>query len=273
MLDASWQAMQREAQLAAEQTAHGVTMLGRANHAQTGIYAQAFFGISIGLERTGKLIVVADHVISNKGAFPGDAQLRTIGHDLAVLLDACEKIGGRLSPSRRYAGRPNDRIHKGIVEVVSNFAVKLRYYNLNYLAGAAKDQRDPVEFWWTDVAEEILKRHYSKRQREGDEEAAAMSENMLDGVAHVMHHAEGGEEISDVSALVQRAGATRVVQAYGRLYTLQIVRWLALIVYELSSQGAHARILALQGLDEPFWTFLNKDAYLRTRKTWSIYPK
>ena len=61
-LGPKWKAVQREAQLASEQIAHGVTVLGRASHAQTGLYAQAFFGISIGLERMGKLIFLANFV-------------------------------------------------------------------------------------------------------------------------------------------------------------------------------------------------------------------
>ena len=67
-LGTQWRAVQREAQLAAEQAAHGVTVLGRANHAQTGLYTQAFFGLSIGLERMGKLIFLADHAIRSDGA-------------------------------------------------------------------------------------------------------------------------------------------------------------------------------------------------------------
>lgn len=70
--DHTWHAMQREAQLAAAQVAHGVTALGWANHAQTGLYTQAFFGLSIGFERMGKLIFVTDHAINNSGVFPTD---------------------------------------------------------------------------------------------------------------------------------------------------------------------------------------------------------
>ena len=40
ILDAQWQAVSREARLAAEQAAYGVTVLGRANHAQTGLYSR-----------------------------------------------------------------------------------------------------------------------------------------------------------------------------------------------------------------------------------------
>ena len=43
--DSSWRAVQREAQLAASEVAHGATVLRRANHAQPGLYTQAFFGL------------------------------------------------------------------------------------------------------------------------------------------------------------------------------------------------------------------------------------
>ncbi len=137
-LGAQWRAVQREAQLAAEQAAHGVTVLGRANHAQTGLYTQAFFGLSIGLERMGKLIFLTDHAIRSDGAFPTDQDLRKIGHDLASLLAKCEAIGAGLSQDRDYMAWPSDAIHRGIEDVLSLFATKLRYYNLNHLAGAAQ---------------------------------------------------------------------------------------------------------------------------------------
>jgi hypothetical protein len=69
-LGSGWRAIQREAQLAAEQLALGTTLLGRANHAYPGLYSQAFFALSIGFERTGKLIFISDYAIGNGGTFP-----------------------------------------------------------------------------------------------------------------------------------------------------------------------------------------------------------
>ena len=46
-----FQALAREAGLAAEHLAAGVTSLGKANYAHKGIYFQAFFDLSIGFER------------------------------------------------------------------------------------------------------------------------------------------------------------------------------------------------------------------------------
>ena len=227
-LSAQWQAVQREAQLAAEQAAHGVTVLGRANHAQIGLYTQAFFGLSIGLERMGKLIFLADHAIRSGGAFPTDQDLRKIGHDLAALLAKCEAIGAGLSQHRDYMTRPSDTIHRGIEDVLSLFATKLRYYNLNHLAGTAQGQQDPVVLWWKKVATPICNRHYSQRQREKDEADAVDFESMFGDISFVIHSTEAGEPIRDVHKHFSHSRATRVVQKYGRLYTLQIVPMVSL---------------------------------------------
>ena len=63
-----------------------------------------------------------------------------------------------------------------------------------------------------------------------------------------------------------------MVQRYGRMYTLQIVRWLVEGLCDMLRavpQGKAAN--ALMGLNEPFVLFRNDDAYFRSRKTWSIY--
>ncbi len=274
LLDAQWRAVQREAQLAAEQAAHGVTVLGRANHAQTGLYTQAFFGLSIGLERMGKLIFLADHAISRDGIFPNDQDLRKIGHNLASLLAKCEAISAGCSQERDYVVRPSNAIHRGIEEVLTLFATKLRYYNLNHLAGAAKGHQDPMALWWEKVAAPILNYHYSQRQREKDETDAMTIEKMIGGISTVMHSTESGEPIQDIHTFFAHGKATRIVQKYGRLYTLQIIRWLASIIYDLSYRGAYEqRIQSMLGLHEPFTIFMNQDQYLRDRKTWSIYQR
>lgn len=271
-LSLEWRALQREAQLAAEQVATGVTVLGRANHAQTGLYSQAFFAISVGLERIGKLIFVANHAVQNGGRFPTDSDLRRIGHDLQKLLPMCEVIGKTSNPQRTFAARPVDPIHQGIEETLSEFATKSRYYNLNHIVGTAGQQTDPIALWWKKVAKPICARHYTAAERKRDGVNSAAMTEALSGNAFVLHHGEDGSEINDPGAFFARAGLTAVVQRYGRLYTLQIVRWLASILAELAHVGAYEkRIEPLLGLNEPFAIFGNVDKYLRDRKTWSIY--
>jgi hypothetical protein len=96
--------------------------------------------------------------------------------------------------------------------------------------------------------------------------------SLIGGVTMVLHHDEAGQSMTSIEAMMNHAGATRIVQKYGRLYVMQLVRWLSTIMWELSHKGAYElRIEALLGLDEPFHIFCNEDRYLIGRKTWSIY--
>lgn len=272
MHDSKHTAIIREAQLAAGQICYGANALGKANHAETQFYAQAFFGLSIGLERMGKLIFLADYAIRNGGTFPNDdKELRRLGHDLRVLLPNCEVIAKTLNPNRGYAQRPVDPINEAAVEVLALFATKLRYYNLGFLAGTAGDQRDPIAMWWEKVAMLICQRHYTERQRQKDEAWGAFLDHSIGDSVMIRHTAEEGHPIDTLSAMHMRAGATSVVQKYGRMYVLQVVRWLESIMHDLSNKGAYERsIRPLLGMYEPFRIFHNDDKDLRNTKTWQI---
>ena len=203
-----------------------------------------------------------------------DNDLRDIGHNLCSLLAKCEAIGTHLNADREYNDRPHDPIHRGILEVLTLFATKLRYYNLNHLAGATAGQSDPIALWWDKVAAPICNRHYSERQKRLDEGDGALMHHLLGDDSLVRHSAENGGPIKDLASLFARGRATLVVQRYGRLYTLQIARWLTSMIFDLSHRGAYElRIQPLLGLNEPFTIFLNEDKYFRERKTWSIYPR
>jgi hypothetical protein len=268
-----WHALGREAELAAEQIASGVTALGRANHAARGYYTQGLFGLSIGIERLAKLVIVTDHALTNAGTFPNNEMLRKYGHDIRSLLRACELLAAKYLAGKEYCDRPNSPIHQGIVTTLAEFAELSRYYNLDLIGGGkAARLPEPVGAWWQRVAIPILDAHYSPQRRAKDRARAAMIGEVLGDFTSVLHHTEQGEVIDTVEALSERADATAVVQKYGRLHVLQLVRWLSSILSEISHAGAYkARIQALLGLDEPFVLFGNDDKYLRDRKTWSIY--
>ena len=268
-----WHALGREAELGAEQIASGVTALGRANHAQKGYYTQAFFGLSIGLERLAKLIFVCDYAIDNSGRFPSNNDLKKCHHDVANLLDICETLSTKHRTGKKHADRPNDLIHQGITTTLTEFGKLSRYYNLDLITqGKAGRLPEPIEAWRRRVGQPILSKHYSKRQQEIDATRSAAMAMVMRNATSVLQHTEEGLMIDDIEVLMLRAGATSVVQRYGRLYTLQIVRWLAFLISDLSRTGAdERRIEPLLGLHEPFAIFEGEDGYLRDRKTWSIY--
>jgi hypothetical protein len=266
-----WHALGREAELAAEQLATGVTVLGRANHAQKGLYIQAFFALSIGFERLAKLVLVADHAVDNNGAWLTDEALKKIRHDISALLDACETIADRQMHGVKWAARPSSAVHSAIVTQLSEFARLTRYYNLASLSnGKAAQSSEPIEAWWRDVGKLIVDSHYSAKQRATDDARAAEMSELL-APAFVLHHDEAGRPLTSVHAMMSHAGTTRIVQKYSRLYVMQLMRWLSSVISGLSQKGAHEQSEALLALDGPFHMFCNEDQYLLNRKTWSIY--
>jgi len=63
-----------------------------------------------------------------------------------------------------------------------------------------------------------------------------------------------------------------VVQKYGSLHVLQVVRWLTYILHILTHEATYTHgFERFIGLEEPFKVFLNEDRYFRRRKTWAIY--
>jgi hypothetical protein len=271
-----WHALGTEAELAGSQIALGVTALGRANHTRVGDYTIAFFSLAIGLERLGKLIVIADYAIKNQGKFPDDKFLRdTFRHNLALLLDHCEALSGTRQqqlPSE-HSKRPKDTVHQGIVQTLSEFAIQTRYYNLDLVTGGkAPMPEEPVRAWWKRVGGPILSQHYTARQKQKDKATADALDESLREYVMVRHHCETGESIDDLAALIRRNGASRVVQKFGRLYVLQIVRWLSYLIAVLAHEGGKHNIEPLFGVEEPFHVFWNDDRYFLRRKTWAIYP-
>ena len=95
---------------------------------------------------------------------------------------------------------------------------------------------------------------------------------IIGDIAAVYHTAETGESIYEFEELMRRQGATTVVQRYGRLYTLQIVRWLSSIATKLyySATGMPAT-RSMSYFHEPLVIFDNDDQFLRDQKTWPLY--
>lgn len=267
----TWLALSREATSAAEHIAFGVTALSRANYARDAYYTQAFFSLSIGFERCGKLALLVDHALDNRGEFPPSGILRGYSHDIGRLLRLMEEIGKKRGTKEP---RPSTPIHDGIVQTLSEFATNVtRYYNLELVTG---DQRavshdDPIAAWYERVTKPILAAHYKSRYRTNHEYQARLIEAMIGDLTQVLHHAETGETIDTVYGGSARTAATEFAKRWERMYTLQIARFAADLLIHLS-HDAHAARLEVPFFSEIFGIFRNPNAYFRSRSTWSIYP-
>jgi len=271
-----WHAMAREAGLAAEHMASGVTALGKANYAQEAYYAQAFFALTIGFERSAKLALLVDHALQNNGEFPANKDLRDYGHDLGALLCRMDQIAERLGLSKTQCRLPNTEIHQAIIRVLSDFARNItRYYNLELLTGSpsAARQMDPLKQWFELVVKPICALHYKPEQRRKHEQNALLIDKLFSGHARVCHQTEIGEPLESMYEASNRTGMTEHMAPYVRLYVMQIVRFVGCVLSELGHASYKAQIEDIPHLAEFFAIFNNEDRYLKRRKAWSIYRR
>jgi hypothetical protein len=249
--------------------AAGLNALAKANHMQTGLYNQAFFNISIGLERLLKLIVLIEHGLTHKGVFPSEDDLRNgYRHDLKRLFDGAITIRERLQvQDHKLAWELVDRdLAFRIVGCLSEFARATRYYNLDYLVGAKRIGRDPLEAWAEDVAD-YLSKGYPNRRRLRDKKWADEAEKLLAGHALVLQETEAGRSIRSLSESVLHGRMGEWIQQEATFHTATIVRYLAEILSAMNAKAGPGGVLELPTLWEFFTVFDNADGFLRGRKT------
>lgn len=269
-----WHAIRRECALVRHLIGSGATALGRANYAdQKGEYYTAFFGLSVGLERLAKLVLVADHAITNAGKMPTEKLVRQYGHKLSDLMEAADKVSTTRTLKLDYL-RPTDAISLKIVECLDAFADagRGRYANFAALGDPNLGQDEPIGKWWGEVAELILKEHYyGKTAQKRVEGRASVVDAVMSPVSMVLYFSETGDTMQDMLTASIRTGQTELVQRYGRYYTLTVVRWLSEVFSELSRLACYTHnIDAFFGVWEYFQTYTVDDNFLKTRKNWPL---
>lgn len=280
-----WHALHREAALVSQLIGAGVTALGRASYADgIGEYYTAFFGLSIGIERLAKLILIADHAIEHGGTLPDQNSVRKYGHKLSKLIEEADRITnkhdlqletydskGQTKPLRK----PDCEISNAIIRCLDAFAdaSKGRYANFEAIGNPAfSATEEPIAKWWREVVEPILQKHYrGTRAEDGVKTRAKIIDAMMSGVSSVLYFDEVGGTMSDVNTASERTGQTQWAQKYGRFYTLSVVRWLAEIFAGLVHKAVYEKnVDPLFGHDEFFSSYCNDDSFLLTRKVWPL---
>ncbi len=270
-MDKTWQALAREAALAAEHLAIGATTLGKANYAENAYYGQAFFALTTGFERAAKLALVIDHALLNNGQFPTNNVLRGYGHNLSALLTKVDEIAERRQLRRRL---PNSEIHNSIIKVLTDFANNVtRYYNLDFVTGtqSTEKQIDPISAWFDQVAVPILRKHQTKHQKDKIQRNAQLIEGLIGNHTMVIHHTERGDELNTVYDASFQTGITEAAKPYVRMYVMQIIRFIGNVLSELGYAAYGTGLDTIPHLSDFFAIFNNDDQYFKSRKTWSIY--
>jgi hypothetical protein len=267
-------ALTREAALAAEHLAIGVTALGKANYAQHAYYGQAFFALSIGLERATKLALVIDHAIKNSGTFPSKPVLRRYGHNLKDLLERMNEIARDYGLSSAEDRLPCTNIHRGVIETLSDFAMNItRYYNLDFVTGAPTTihHDDPMSAWFDRVTLPILDLHYKPRNKRRHDQDARLISQLIEGDSFVLYHHETGKVIDSVYEASMQTAITNFTEPYTRMYVMQIIRFVARLLTEIGDAAQKKGLADIPSMIDFFAIFHNSDEYFKDRRTWSIY--
>jgi hypothetical protein len=270
-----WHALGREASLVSQLIASGVTALGRANYAdELGEYYTAFFGLSIGIERLAKLILVADYAIEHGGTLPDQTVVRKFGHKLTALIEKADQIAIKHGLTLEFP-KPAHPICWGVVECLDAFAdaSKGRYANFEAIGNPTFDSdNEPVNRWWTKVVEPILDKHYRCKSAEaGVRQWAATVQAVIGSSSIVRHINEQGVKMTNIATASERTGQTKWARKYGRFYTLTVVRWLSNIFDGLIDEAAYGkRISALFGHNEMFQTYLVPNSFLLSYQRWPL---
>jgi hypothetical protein len=131
---------------------------------------------------------------------------------------------------------------------------------------------EPIADWYQEIGIPILNKHYPEWRKENDMAVLKPLAQEMSSFTLVRQFSEAGESIDDLEQLFKSNKESEYIRRWGRVYTMQIARWLGSIISGISNLGAYSlRMESLLGINEPFAIFNNPDSYFRNRETWSIY--
>lgn len=261
-----WQFINLEATFVKYLIDSGIAALGNANYSGKGRsdYVRAFLEISVGMERLGKLIIVADYALNHQGCMPAHTYLSGFGHNLKKIFDIIEQIEKMQQVQSDYA-RPTDSLTTKIVDNFNAFASgRGRYATFSCMRNPAKDQDEPVRKWWMEVAEEILKQHYyGKKIEEEVIDNANIVKDIL-GPAFVNFIDETGGAITNTLDSSIHTGKTQIVQEWSVFHVLTIIRWLAAVYKAISFKAGNSVQRGFLGSDELYAPYIQDDIDLKS---------
>jgi hypothetical protein len=125
-----------------------LTALRACRNEERGPYYGAFFNYTIGLERLLKVLLLMSDWHRNR-QFPTDSELKKYGgrsgHDLQKLYESTKSLFQQYGVERESHLVPDD-IDYRLLEFLSDFATRNRYFNLDMLTGT-KARPDPLGIW------------------------------------------------------------------------------------------------------------------------------
>ncbi|WZL81833.1 hypothetical protein QBE53_01665 [Vallitaleaceae bacterium 9-2] len=237
-----------EASLTASLLGNGLNALRKADLYNKGLYYQAFFSLSIGIERLLKIIIINKYRANHDEVFPTDINPRVFGHDLIKL---CEYIG------IKFESNP---LHIKMVTFLNDFAKKSRYYNIDSMMNTNVKYDDPLSDWYL-LSEDILNSSKKKNIIQNKQEFA----NIIDSVSLIRFNDLQGNEITNAMGLLDEFESRNIIQSYSVQFMFEIITKLVDEIRILETQKYMMPVLSeFFTLYHKYW----KPYEIRKKKDW-----
>jgi hypothetical protein len=255
--------LKRECSLAALSIGQGLTLIRKYDFVKHGYANQAFFMLSIGLERLLKIILIYDFRIKNSGRFPDNGVLKKAGHNIRSLFQSAVDIAKNTGNYDLYAPLEADGIFDQIIGFLTEFAQSSRYYNLDILTGKSNDTGEPLRTWDSVINKIIVERHYKYNEKKAETISNIVSP--MEDIILVSFNDEKGRSVGNLKDFYLNGMTVDVKQKYSMFYTYCIVRFLSQLLWRID--GKYSPMAS-----EYFNIFrVENNAYVKRLKTWDIY--
>lgn len=255
----------QEAHLSRALLGAGTTSIRLSSSGDPGRMYEAFYGLAHGVERIGKLILVADHY-ARTGVFMAPGEVERYRHDLKRLLRAVEDVATTRGVPLDDAPSANPG-SKAVVRFLTKFAETDRYYNLNRLSqGDSVTIDDPIARWVSLVRAEAPQRRRSPARERQEAMNRSMAQYMDENIplAILDFTSLSGAALNSYEAMVVQTQLDEWVAVEGMLLAIRPIRFLSRTISSLD----YARGMPV--FTEFFDDWMMRDSYLRRRRRFPL---
>lgn len=247
----------------------GLTALRNTQFPDKASFYSGFFNTSIAFERVMKLIVTVEHMLENSFVAPTVSELKAYGHDLESLHNSCIAIGEKYQLKSIKSFTENS-IELEMLQFLSEFAKKSRYYNLDALSSSPSSYREPLDRWGN-ILERIFNSDIPQSKKQERISQTSEVHNLLSGSVKAIQHGMDGT-LLDLTEVFNLQTKHELAVPYSIVRLFNIISPLLEVAGELGQKGFYESPRELGPhcpmISDFFVHFGGSSAQIRRKKRW-----